>query len=254
LLTPSERGIKGFASELEEDSSLAESFDEERVGRPEVLVRSIVATRKGAGVFGKRLVAEAHSRGFNAAQRKAFVADGAASNWSLHGKLFSHYTPILDFAHAICYVYGAAMTGRSPKIGWQEYCQWAQWVWEGHTEKVIRAVALRQKELGEPSEEESETSPKKIIANALRYLKNQRSRMKYAEYRRVGLPITSSYIESTIKQLNRRVKGTEKFWHEGAEPLLQLAADHISETNPLETFWQNRPHHLLTTRSYQSTA
>ena len=47
--------------------------------------------------------------------------------------------------------------------------------------------------------------------------------MKYDEYRRLGLPITSSHVESTVKPFNRRVKGTEKFWsEEGAEALLQL--------------------------------
>ena len=44
---------------------------------------------------------------------------------------------------------------------------------------------------------------------ALRYLENQKSRIHYDQYRREGLPITSSHIESTIKQINRRVKGTE---------------------------------------------
>jgi len=54
------------------------------------------------------------------------------------------------------------------------------------------------------------------------------------------MPITSSHIESTIKQINRRVKGSEKFWDEGAEPLLQLTADHISETNDFDRFWSRR--------------
>ncbi len=31
-------------------------------------------------------------------------------------------------------------------------------------------------------------------------------------YRRQVLPLTSSHIESAIKQINARVKGTEKFW------------------------------------------
>jgi hypothetical protein len=65
--------------------------------------------------------------------------------------------------------------------------------------------------------------------------------MSYAEYRRRGLPITSSYVESTIKQLNRRLKGTEKFWSAGAESMLALAADNLSATDPLKTFWAARP-------------
>ena len=38
--------------------------------------------------------------------------------------------------------------------------------------------------------------------------------MQYDAYRREGLPITSSHMESTVKRFNRRVKGTEKFWSE----------------------------------------
>ena len=58
--------------------------------------------------------------------------------------------------------------------------------------------------------------------------------MKYDEYRRQGLPITSSLMESAVKQINQRVKGTEKFWsEEGAEAMLQLRADQLSDGDPL---------------------
>jgi len=249
------REIKGFSGDSEEESDEPrEEMEGDRAGRPEVLVKSVVATRAGIEVLGQRLVAEAHARGFSAARRKAFVTDGAASNWSVHRKHFSHYTPILDFTHAVCYVYAAAMAGRPAAEGWPEYCQWAQWLWEGNTKALLEAVTARSEELGLPEEEDSETSPRKIVARTLGYLKNQRSRMKYAAYRKLGLPITSSHIESTIKQINRRVKGSEKFWHEGAEPLLQLAADHISETTNFDRFWARRPSRLRATRCYQPAA
>jgi hypothetical protein len=52
----------------------------------------------------------------------------------------------------------------------------------------------------------------------LTYLQNHQDKMDYASYRRDGLPITSSHVESTVKLIGRRVKGTEKFWsEEGAE-------------------------------------
>ena len=93
------------------------------------------------------------------------------------------------------------------------------------------------------------------MADALRYLQNQKSRMHYDEYRRQGLPLTSSHIESTIKQINRRVKGSEKFWSgRGAESLLQLAADYLSETKPLATFWRERPSRATGQRHYQSAS
>ena len=55
------------------------------------------------------------------------------------------------------------------------------------------------------------------------------------------LPITSAHVESTIKHMNRRVKGTEKFWSEsGSEAILQLRADALSETQPPDEFWTRR--------------
>ena len=76
--------------------------------------------------------------------------------------------------------------------------------------------------------------------------------MRYDEYRRQGLPITSSHVESTVKQFNRRVKGTEKFWSEdGAEALLQLRSDFLSETEPMEKFWADREANATGRRRYR---
>jgi len=246
------REIKGFCVPDEEESACDEAKSQRRAGQAEVLVRSVVATRKDIHAFGKQLAAAAWQRGFAAAPRKAFVGDGQDANWSVWRRHFSHYTPILDFIHAICYVFAAAVAGRPLREGAAIYRQWAQWVWSGEVQQVIETLRVRQQELGLPEKDEQE-SPRSKVADALRYLENQQSRMHYAEYRRLGLPITSSHIESTIKQINRRVKGTEKFWSEGgAEALLQLAAEYLSETNPLTTFWRERPSHATGQRHYQA--
>lgn len=247
------REIKGFSGDPEAACEPPEASPDDRDGRPQTLDKSVVATRGGQETFGRRLVAAAHARGFHAARRKAFVADGAASNWTIHRKHFSHYTAVLDFTHAICYVYAAAMAGRTCQSGWSEYVDWAQWLWSGRIDQLIAAVQRRSKQLGPPPDGD-ETSPAAIVAKTLGYLKNQGTRMKYDQYRKLGLPITSSHIESTIKQINRRVKGTEKFWDQGAEPLLQLAADHLSETTDLDRFWTRRRHSLRPMRSYQAAA
>jgi hypothetical protein len=204
--------------------------------------------------FGKLLAGEAHQRSFMAAERKAFVADGAEANWGVWRRHFSDYVPILDFIHALTYAYAAAMTGRAAKEGWQAYRDWAQWLWSGQVERVIAALELRQQSLGEPTEETSKTAAAAIVATSLGYLRNQRSRMNYPEYRGQGLPMTSTYVESTVKQINRRMKGTEKFWSGGIEPMLTLVADHLSDTPTLARFWRNRPHRLTGSRCYQSAA
>ena len=63
--------------------------------------------------------------------------------------------------------------------------------------------------------------------------------MRYAEYRQAGLPITSCHMESTIKRINRRIKGTEKFWScDGGEAILQLVADHLMPQKTSHDFHQ----------------
>lgn len=93
------REIKGFTSEsavaLKADEEAEPDF-KERPGRPEILVKSVVATSGDVTDFGPLLVVAAYERGFHAAPPKAFVADGAAANWGVWRKFFSHYTPILD--------------------------------------------------------------------------------------------------------------------------------------------------------------
>jgi hypothetical protein len=208
---------------------------------PTVRVKSMVATRHDVESFGKTLAAAARARGFYGAGRKAFVADGAECNWTVQKRWFSDFVPIVDFIHVLSYVFAAATAGRPFGEGWAVYVRWINWVWQGRVAEVITELGRRQEEVGQPTKDESETSPRRVIADALRYLKNNQDRMKYEEYRRLGLPMTSSHVESTVKQFNRRVKGTEKFWSEkGAEALLQLRADYLSETEPMEKFWQER--------------
>jgi hypothetical protein len=247
------REIKGFTHEspvslLAEE--VADTTSHEREGRPEMLVKSVVATSGDVEAFGPLLASAAYERGFHAAPRKAFVADGSSTNWSVWRRYFSHYTPILDFVHALMYVYAAAMAGRSANEGWLSYRDWASWLWKGEVDQLLAAIERRQQELGVPDKKETGT-PRAQVASSLGYLTNQRERMKYSEYRQQGLPITSSPIESTIKQINRRIKGTEKFWSEGADPMLHLVADRLSQTNVIEKFWTRRTQRLIENSRYQ---
>jgi hypothetical protein len=248
------REIKGFSRPDISAEDEEEPRVDERPGRPEPLARSVVASRHGVEMFGKLLVSEAYQRRFGGASRKAFVADGSDANWGVWGRHFSDYVPILDFIHALTYVYAAALAGNALPEAWAAYRSWAQWVWSGQVDRVIAAPELRQQELGEPTKETSKTAPSAVVATSLGYLRNQRSRMDYPQYRRQGLPITSTYVESTVKQINRRMKGTEKFWSHGTEAMLTLVADHLSDTPTLARFWRNRPQRLTGSRSHKSAA
>lgn len=67
------------------------------------------------------------------------------------------------------------------------------------------------------------------------YLRNNRVRMDYPSYRMAGLPIGSELVESLVKEINRRVKGTEKFWNDpsGANPILALKAASLCDDGRL---------------------
>lgn len=222
---------------------------------PEVIEKRLVGSRVRWPYFGPILAQAAWAWGFFAAARRAFIADGSDNNWAIWRRHFSSFEPILDFIHALSYVFASATAGRSFPDGWRIYQEWIAWTWKGEIAKVIEALRQRQAELGQPLPEDGDTHPRQVVARSLAYLGNHQSRMNYAEYRRRGLPITSSYVESAVKQFNQRVKGTEKFWSErGAEAMLQLRADHLSDHSPLDQFWQTRQESQTGQRPYRLAA
>ena len=220
---------------------------------PAVAHRHVVASRQRWPEFAPILAQAAWAAGFQQAERKAFVADGAANNWEVQRRFFGSFEPILDFIHALAYVYAAAQAGRRFADGWRCYQPWIGWVWQGQVAQVIAALQQRQAELGPPEAGEAETSPRSVVQRSLTYLTNHQDKMPYDRYRRQGLPITSSLMESVVKQVGRRVKGTEKFWSEaGAEAILQLRADHLSDEGVIEAFWQRRQQTATGQRRYRS--
>lgn len=244
-----------------DESGPSEAASDEPDGReaqyqpPQVKRRCVVATCRPWWSFALLMASAAWAAGFQKAKRKAFVADGSANNWRLHKRFFSSFVAVLDFIHALSYVYAAAMAGRPFEQGWETYARWITWVWKGEVKRVIEELRQRQEEVGLPQEGESETSVPSVVARSLGYLRNHQDKMKYDEYRKAGLPITSAVMESTVKQMNQRVKGTEKFWcAEGAEAIVQLRADYLSDGEPLDDFFQQRQQNATGQRPYRRPA
>ena len=148
------REIKGFSGETAVEV-VPEEADETAREAPKVVSQTVVATRENVEAFGDMLAAAAYARGFGAAKRKAFVADGSDTNWGLWRRHFSHYTPILDWVHAVCYVYAAAMAGVASAEGWRTYCRWAQWLWSAEVDRILHELHERQMQLGSPSSDDA---------------------------------------------------------------------------------------------------
>jgi hypothetical protein len=223
-----------FESSESVEERPAEACDEAKYPAPRLVSREVVASSAEAESFGWQLAARAWQMGFPSAERQAFVADGAHVNWTIQREHFSRATAILDLMHALSYAYSAALA--VPETG--VFRRWAEWIWRGEVERVITALRERQQQIGKPPPDASPSDPRQRVDRALTYYEYHQSRMDYPKYRRLGLPLTSSHIESTIKQINRRVKGTEKFWlRSTSEAVLQLRADYLSDSSPLSSFW-----------------
>lgn len=213
--------------------------------RPKRLVRTVVSSMKSARDFGRQMAKEAKQRRFFEATAKVFLGDGLPWNWTIWKEHFRDFTPVLDFIHPLSYLFLAAKTVHpsSDEDGWSQYLAWMRGCWQGEVGQVLEELRVWQDKLGEPSPDAPDCDPRKIIAGTVTYLENNRLRMNYPEYRKMGLPVTTAWMESLVKEVNYRVKGTEMFWNhpEGAEAILQVRAAALSDDDRLSKYLHNRP-------------
>lgn len=213
--------------------------------RPKRLVRTVVSSMKRSRDFGRQMAKEAKQRRFFEANAKAFLGDGLPWNWTIWREHFHDFTPILDFIHPLSYLFLTAKSVHpsSDDDGWKQYLAWMKTCWQGKVEQVLDELCAWQRELGEPPADAPDHDPRKVVAGTIRYLKNNRERMDYPEYRKAGLPVTTAWMESLVKEVNYRVKGTEMFWNnpDGAEAILQVRAAALSDDDRLSTYLHRRP-------------
>jgi len=198
-----------------------------------------------AKTFGQQMKREADYRRFQEASARAFVGDGLAWNWSVWKHYFADFVPILDFIHALSYLYAAALAMHPDfSVAWLCYLRMARACWQGRATEAIDELKrwLAPHGLDDKSKLDDKDLRKPIV-DAARYLRNNRSRMDYPHYRRLGLPVTSALMESLVKEVNYRVKGTEMFWNdpEGAEAILQVRAAALCDDDRLTRYLSTRP-------------
>ena len=214
--------------------------------RPERLFRTCLSSLEGSGAFGRMMEVEADARGLYHAAKQAFVSDGLPYNWAIQKRHFRDFTPILDFVHAVEHLFEAARSVHDDAEGrWRDYLRWAGDCWSGNVLQVIGELRAHQQQVGLPPKDCEKTDPRKVLADAVGYFQNNIARMDYPAYRRQGLPTTSALMESFVKEMNARVKGTEKFWNDGAsgEAILQIRAAALCEDDRLSNFLHSRPGH-----------
>ncbi len=234
------------------EESLAERIDAEADGtkmqkddwRPKRLVRTVVSSMKTSRDFGRQMAREARQRRFDEAAAKVFLGDGLPWNWTIWKEHFRAFTPVLDFIHPLSYLFLAAKNvyPSSPDDAWAEYLGWMRGCWQGNVASVLEDLRGWQGRIGPPPPAAPENDPRKIVASTITYLENNRPRMNYPAYRQAGLPVTTAWMESLVKEVNFRVKGTEMFWNdpEGAEAILQVRAATLSDDDRLSKYLHTR--------------
>jgi hypothetical protein len=218
------------------------SKERPREKRPQRLVRTVVATTAAVEKFGWMVSAEAMGRKMYAAKKRAFIGDGG--NWiDPMGKMhFPDWIQILDFLHLLVHLFAAARLSfaRDPRAAWKLYEQMLRDAWSGRAATVIDTLKSQLTRMrADPA---NTTEACRVVELAMAYVERNRERMDYPRYRKLGLPVSSSLVESLVKQINHRVKGTEQFWNNGGlEAVLQVRAAYLSEDDRAESFHEKRP-------------
>ena len=216
----------------------------ERAGQdyqgPPPIVQTHVATMQDWEAMGDYLSQEAARRGYAQARQKVFIGDAAQGIQSLWQRCFWDAEFIIDWAHATEHLHACSVAAFADTPKAQEwYERQEEGLWEGRISRVIGALQKLSRRMGPPRKNSPENDPRRIVARNIGYFRDHRAHMDYPRYRRNGWPIGSGVVESSVKRLGLRVKGSEKQWSiPGVEAILVLMTAMIAEDNRWETFWR----------------
>lgn len=242
--TSTNRGAGDDPDEPAPDEEPDEPRSAAEAHKPRRLLRTMVSGLGSPRPFGQRMRQEAERRRFDEAPRKAFVGDGLPGNWTIQQTHFPKYVAVLDFVHAVSHLHAASIAcfGKT-SAAWSAYCDWMQRVWQSDVASMIEELKTHQQRLGPSPAETDDDDPRERLRLEIGYFEHNLTRMDYQRYRQAGLPTTSAWMESAIKELNYRVKGTEMFWNNpsGAQAILRLRSAALCDDNRLVRLLTHRP-------------
>lgn len=177
---------------------------------------------------------ESALRGVLEAERILVMGDGAEWIWLRIPTLYPHakVLEILDWYHLKERVGATAEVLFGSRVGWAAK-NWVQIqldrLWSGDVDTVLGALA-EQRQKRQKSATESAQLALAAIGKLQSYLENNRSRMNYPQYRKLGLPIGTGDVESGCKTLvAQRMKQSGMQWRKpSAAPVLHLRAEYMS--------------------------
>jgi len=186
-------------------------------------------TDQQPAAFVQRVVREATRRGFDQAERRVILGDGALWIWNLADEHFPGAIQIVDLFHAKGHLWdvGKAIYGAGTDLAEQ----WAKLrrdqLDEGKIDDILAALALH----AQANEE---------ARKCFDYVTRNRHRMRYPEFRAQGLCVGSGVVEAGCKTaIGTRCKRTGMHWTvAGADAIIALRCCQLS--GRFEDFWERR--------------
>jgi len=188
---------------------------------------------ESAEEFGWRIYGEAVRRGLRTAKRVVVLGDGAEWVKNLADMHFPGATPIIDLYHAKEHVANLCklLFGNNEKQVSRYRTRWWTYLEYGNVNKITR-----QAEGKLPDNHERKEETRKEIS----YLKKNKDRMRYKDYRAEGLFVGSGVVEACCKSIiGARLKRSGMEWTvRGANSIISLRC--MIKSGRFEDYWSDR--------------
>ena len=176
-------------------------------------------TAKTLAPFAQRVEREARRSGFATAPRQVAIGDGAVWLWSIIAECFPKAIQILDKYHAKEHVYevAKAVFGATSDLGQEWTRQRCAEMDEGKIDALIAAVGAH-------------AGRSEVARTCAGYFTNNRKRMDYPTFERMGLCVGSGVVEAGCKTaIGARMKRAGMHWSEpGANAIAALRCTRLS--------------------------
>lgn len=172
--------------------------------------------------------------------RLVALADGAEENWRyFDGPSWKQATKIVDHGHACQHLKTglAAYYGADNVKGRAEYERLKIILKDEHggVNDVITELIHLERKLREKKNKHKKRG--ETLRKARKYFENQRGRMDYWRYQKLGLPIGSGVVEAACKTLaTQRLKCSGMSWSGGKQPILTIRS--LQQSNRWNRGWR----------------
>jgi Uncharacterised protein family (UPF0236) len=186
-------------------------------------------TDEAPSEFAQRVEREAQRRGFDQAQRRVVLGDGAPWIWNLADEYFPGAVQIVDLFHAKGHLWDVAKAiyGAGSDLGEQWAKQRRDELDDGKIDAILAALRVHAEAHDE-------------ARKCLDYVTHNRHRMRYPEFRAQGFCTSTGVVEAGCKTaIGTRCKRAGMHWTvAGADAIIALRCCKLS--GRFEDFWERR--------------